>query len=651
MFVGVSVVVLLLAVVAVALFTGGDDPPAPTVPAVAPLAHPEPVVPPLLPPEREPELQAEPETEPKVQLPVEPPTAATGAFLSVSTSPPGAEVLIDGVLLGRTPLRAAKVRMTARVVTLRLADHVDAERSVALAAGAAMDLGEVALVPWPVVDLAQIGDGVSATVDGAPHTGRVVVRPGPTQVLLARDGFASQPHYFDAVPAGETVVRPLPWEDFQARLDLTGLPGDAAATIDGRTVSGTATFAETRDVDLDVVRPGYGPQRITVAVALGRTVALPVIAWEALTGTLDLSAFPADATVELDGAPVPARATLAPGTYALRVRRDGYETQEMSVTIVAGQVTAPTPRNWSATAVARRLVDDLTAWDAATSGERRAAAEAVARRDPQFQFVDLTSFSCGALQREVALFRHEATELEFVLVPGGTFDMSGTDGEPDEAPVHTVALTPFLIARTECTQAAWDRVGGSDERKWRDPKLPIEGVSWDDCATWCSKAGLQLPTEAQWEFACRAGGTSRWSHGDDERRLADLAWTSANARRRTHPAGAKSPNAFGLLDVHGNVWEFVADWFGSYRSSAVTDPAGPPSGTQRVARGGRWANLPLERRRRHVRGQSRSGVRSPRDESDGRATDGHSRAGRRHDVRARPAPPVRGRKMSTTTCR
>jgi len=122
----------------------------------------------------------------------------------------------------------------------------------------------------------------------------------------------------------------------------------------------------------------------------------------------------------------------------------------------------------------------------------------------------------------------------------------------------------------------------------------VETVSWDDATEFCKKLSektrqaVRLPTEAEWEYACRAGSKTRFCFGDADEGLGDYAWYRANSGRTTHPVGQKKPNAWGLYDMHGNVWEWCADWYGDYPNGAVTDPQGPASGTYRVLRGGAW---------------------------------------------------------------
>jgi formylglycine-generating enzyme required for sulfatase activity len=132
----------------------------------------------------------------------------------------------------------------------------------------------------------------------------------------------------------------------------------------------------------------------------------------------------------------------------------------------------------------------------------------------------------------------------------------------------------------------------------RDPDGPVVQVSWNDARKFCEWSGVSLPTEAQWEYACRAGTQSRFYFGDEDSKLGEYAWYYENSgggvlkKRGTHPVGQKKPNAWGLYDMHGNAWEWCHDRYGDYPMTSVTDPARTTSGGNRVLRGGSWCNIP-----------------------------------------------------------
>jgi formylglycine-generating enzyme required for sulfatase activity len=184
--------------------------------------------------------------------------------------------------------------------------------------------------------------------------------------------------------------------------------------------------------------------------------------------------------------------------------------------------------------------------------------------------------------------------MEFVLVRPGTFLMGSAGNDFDEQPVHPVTLTrPYYIGRYEVTQEQWAAVLGDNPSVNKGLRRPVENVSWNDCQRFLAalrkKTGraLLLPTEAQWEYACRAGTSTTYGFGDDEAALPDYAWYASNAGGTTHPVGQKKPNRWGLYDMHGNVFEWCADWYSvTYPQDAATDPTGPMTGDRRTLRGG-----------------------------------------------------------------
>ena len=187
-----------------------------------------------------------------------------------------------------------------------------------------------------------------------------------------------------------------------------------------------------------------------------------------------------------------------------------------------------------------------------------------------------------------------------VYVEGGTFTMGatkeqGSDARDEEKPAHKVTLKGFYIGKYEVTQAEWKAVMGENPSyHFKGDNLPIENVSWDDCQEFIRKLNeltgknFRLPTEAEWEYAARGGNKSRGYKYSGGNNVDDVAWYGGNSNYNTHPVGTKRANELGLYDMSGNVWEWCQDWYGSYSSSAQTNPTGLGSGSKRVLRGDSW---------------------------------------------------------------
>ncbi len=195
---------------------------------------------------------------------------------------------------------------------------------------------------------------------------------------------------------------------------------------------------------------------------------------------------------------------------------------------------------------------------------------------------------------------------ELVVIPSGTFTMGSNDGDADETPPHSVSSKSFAIGKYEVTQGQWKAVMGGNPSWFKEcgDNCPVEKVSWDDIQQYIqmlnAKSGqrYRLPSEAEWEHAARAGSTSKWSFGSEESQLGEYAWYRANSNSSTHGVGQKKPNAFGLYDMHGNVWEWVQDCGNDNYSGAPYDGSAWTSGTcgQRVLRGGSWDNVASDTR-------------------------------------------------------
>jgi formylglycine-generating enzyme required for sulfatase activity len=211
--------------------------------------------------------------------------------------------------------------------------------------------------------------------------------------------------------------------------------------------------------------------------------------------------------------------------------------------------------------------------------------------------------------------RDTATQVEMLLVPPGTFQMGCILGSAQhgcmaaEQPVHHVTLTtPFYLGRYEVTQLQWQSQMGNNPSFFDNastqvpesqvPNRPVEIVSWTEIQGYLSATGFRLPTEAEWEYACRAGTQTPFHSGpgfpngtNDDSLVSQVAWYAPNSGGQTRPVGVKAANAFGFHDMLGNVWEWVNDWYGGYSADAQANPTGPVSASKCVIRGGSWVAI------------------------------------------------------------
>jgi len=194
-------------------------------------------------------------------------------------------------------------------------------------------------------------------------------------------------------------------------------------------------------------------------------------------------------------------------------------------------------------------------------------------------------------------------DMSLKLEPAGTFMMGSPEceeGRREDEHQHQVTISKaFYIQTTEVTQVQYERVMGVNPSHFKDADNPVENESWEVAVEFCRKLSelpaekaegnvYHVPTEAEWEHVCRAGTTTKFSFANDDSELGDYAWWMWNSDDKTHPVGSEHPNAWGLYDKHGNVWEWCQDWYGDYPSGAVTDPIGPTTGSLRVIRGHGW---------------------------------------------------------------
>lgn len=208
-------------------------------------------------------------------------------------------------------------------------------------------------------------------------------------------------------------------------------------------------------------------------------------------------------------------------------------------------------------------------------------------------------------------------KLEMIYIPGGEFLM-GLSKFDKENPFHRVKLSPYLIGKYPVTQVQWAAVMGNNPSHFRGDELPVENVSWNDAVKFCktisTKTGkaFRLPSEAEWEYGARADSTGHYCFGNDENMLGEYAWYYENSDMKTHPVERKQPNAFGLYDMHGNVWEWCEDvWHENYKGAPLDGSAWLSGGDSsfRVLRGGSWGSQSYNCRSAY-RGLNRPDARS-----------------------------------------
>ena len=272
----------------------------------------------------------------------------------------------------------------------------------------------------------------------------------------------------------------------------------------------------------------------------------------------------------------------------------------MAQAIAKGSQIGTPPKGWTIAVRDSSQTVTLTVFDQANGLDRQVEVQVEGR--------------LGILVPSRSFTLPGGASLDMVWIEAGTFQMGSPSSEPDrgsdEGPVHAVTISRgFYLGQYEVTQEQWESVMGT--RPWQGQNYVRSGsnypavyVSWEDAQKFIRRLNTsvgrnvyRLPTEAEWEYACRAGTTTRWSFGDDESQLRDYAWYRDNAwdvgERYAHIVGTKRANPYGLYDMHGNVWEWVQDWYdgGYYRSSPSVDPQGPSAGSYRVVRDGSFGHV------------------------------------------------------------
>lgn len=288
---------------------------------------------------------------------------------------------------------------------------------------------------------------------------------------------------------------------------------------------------------------------------------------------------PANAMVLIDSKPYTGNGhveTILPiGSHSYIIAAEGYESAEGSFKL---------------TESAPRTVTEHLVMTAPTASENLVSQDLQAVESP------IADTSSSSTVKTVTV---NGISFNMIRVEGGTFLMGATSEQEkpdkDEKPVHEVTLSSYYIGETEVMQELWQAVMGSNPSKYKDPQLPVERVSWDDCQEFIYKLNQQtglkfsLPTEAQWEYAARGGTKSKGYQYSGSNNIDDVAWYwYSKSKRKTHDVKTKQLNELDIYNMSGNVWEWCQDWYGSYSAGSQTNPTGAYSGSFRVSRGGSW---------------------------------------------------------------
>ena len=375
-------------------------------------------------------------------------------------------------------------------------------------------------------------------------------------------------------------------------------------------------------------------KELTVTPSMtGQTI--PLAAPVPIYGMVDISSSPAGADIYIDNVKVGTSPMIIPecliGSHTVSITKQGYSqfTQTINVaenTTTEVSATLQNGRPITITAADNAIIHiDGTSMGTSTFsgnlayGQHTVYAELNGKRTDS-KTIDVTMGSTAALPNvtlsffDYKTFTVKGVTFTMVAVEGGTFMMGATSeqrsgADDNEKPVHQVTLSSYYIGQTEVTQALWKAVIGTTVSQQRDKEdtswslsgegdnLPMYYISWEECQTFVSKLNqltgkrFRLPTEAEWEYACRGGKKSRGYKYSGSNTIDDIAWYDGNSSNETHPVATKSPNELGIYDMSGNVWEWCQDWYGDYSSAAQTDPNGASSGSYRVIRGGsKWGN-------------------------------------------------------------
>lgn len=527
---------------------------------------------------------------------------------TVSASAPGAVEFASSAAPDKGPAEGAVTRITPKVSgdsgSTVAALFLDSEPS-----GAAVYLGDIVAGETPYQNLG--------------------LKAGQTlRVVLKKDDYHTQTIELK-LSGGTNEIDTVKLKPRFGSLSVTSEPAGADVFLAGKKV-GATPYKNAKVLSgtylLSVRKDLYTSVENQTIQIMDEKATVKNVALQADFGTLDVASTPAGAraevsrksgkTVHEDKTPFSVR--LSPGTYEVRLEKDGYDSVSYTVTVNRNGKQSIDAAN----AVLRRLEGTVIVSsepyekgaEVRVDGELKGHVPATLTVPAGEHEIAVKGKKLQGKQKIIVKDRETVTAqiklkaggdkftnsigMSFVFINPGTFMMgspSSESGRDSKETLHQVTLTKgYFMQTTEVTQGQWKRVMGYNPSSFNncEEDCPVEKVSWDEAQEFIrnlnQKDGqkrYRLPTEAEWEYACRAGSESPYANDNS---LDAMGWYIGNSGNKTHPVAQKQPNAWGLYDMHGNVWEWCQDGYGDYSSGSVGDPVGASSDSDRVLRGGGW---------------------------------------------------------------
>ncbi len=473
----------------------------------------------------------------------------------------------------------------------------------------------------------ECGDAFAMTCDDDRMVGRAPLKSerlasGAHNVKIVRQMYRNYEASVTVTDGEVAELRPVLAADFE-KVTLT-TDKDAEIWVNEQH-RGTGTWTGdlgTGSYIVECRRPNHRTTRETITVSPGMPVTkITLKAPQPIYGVLSIMSSPGNAEVWLDGKNIGQTPLYLPetliGNHALKLTKSGCADWTGNVNVVEGQIAevnatlqSGAPVTFTSNVAGAQIYLDGILLGPANGtydvafGSHTIVCKASGKKDltknitiSQTDINRTVGCRFGAARETIKV---KGVSFDMIMVEGGTFTMGATpvqilDAEADERPVHEVTLSDYYIGETEVTQALWRAVMGKNPSYFKKRNSrPVDQVSWYDCQKFIKKLNkltgrtFRLPTEAEWEFAARGGNESKGYKYSGSNSIDNVAWYRSNSGFVTHDVKTKFPNELGLYDMTGNVYEWCQDLYGSYSSSAQTNPTGPATGFFRVLRGGSW---------------------------------------------------------------